>query len=80
MKIKRLFTLFFIISLGFLQAQAYEERNLLQKRATYEQLKESLIMNQQWVTFPDYSDRNGWDAYMGSLKNTFIELGEKYLD
>lgn len=80
MKIKRLFTLFFIISLGFLQAQAYEERNLLQERATYEQLKESLIMNQQWVTFPDYSDRNGWDAYMGSLKDTFIELGEKYLD
>ena len=79
MKIIRLFTLL-LFTMTFLQLRAYEERNLLQERATYEQVKEALVMDQKWVPFPDYTDRKGWDTYMGSLKDTYIQLGEKYLD
>ena len=37
-------------------------------------------MDQKWVPFPEYSDRSGWDKYMGSLKETFIKKGEEYLN
>ena len=52
MKIIRLFTLL-LFTMTFLQLRAYEERNLLQERATYEQVKEALVMDQKWVPFPD---------------------------
>ena len=48
---------------------AYTERDLLQKQADVNRLKDILVMNQQWVTYPDYSDRNGWDTFLGTFKD-----------
>lgn len=59
---------------------AYTERDLLQKQADINQLKEMLILNQQWVTYPDYSDRAGWDTFLGTFKDEYIRRGEKLLN
>lgn len=59
---------------------AYTERDLLQKQADIDRLKEVLILNQQWVTYPDYSDRAGWDTFLGTFKDEYIRRGEKQLD
>lgn len=59
---------------------AYTERNLLQKRADLNRLKEVLVLNQKWVTYPDYNDRSGWDAFLGTFKDEYIRRGEKQLD
>lgn len=59
---------------------AYTERNLLQKQADLNYLKDVLVLNQQWVIYPDYSDRDGWDAFLGTFKDDYIRRGEKLLD
>ncbi len=71
-----------IILLAFcaLQVYAYAERNLLQKQADSRQLKQMLVMNQEWVTYPDYTDRAAWDAFFGDLKERYIRRGEELLD
>ena len=58
----------------------YTERNLLQKQADINKLKEVLILNQQWVSYPDYKDRDGWDNFFGAYKDNYIRQGEKLLD
>ena len=71
------FALFFLASL---HSNAYEERNLLQNAATKQEVKESLVMDQKWVNYPAYSDRQGWDRFLGELKNEYIRIGEEDLD
>lgn len=61
-------------------AFGYTERNLLQKQADMERLKEILVLDQKWVAYPDYTDRPGWDAFLGNLKDAYIRCGEKLLD
>lgn len=67
----------FTISLA---VHAYEKRDLLQKSFNEESLKNTLILNQKWVNYPDYNDRVGWDALTGSLKQEIISRGEIELD
>ncbi len=55
------------------------DRRFLQDKATKEQVKESLVMNQKWVTYPAYKDRQGWDKYFGSFKDYYIKQGESKL-
>jgi hypothetical protein len=63
-----------------LLAQAYEKRDLLQKKADLTQLKSSLIPNQKWVPYPNYSDRNGWDKLTSGVKDAIIKKGEAALN
>lgn len=63
-----------------LQAQAYKDRNLLQKQADIEKLATVLVMDKKWVPYPAYADRSGWDLLMGNNKANCIQQGEKYLD
>ena len=72
--------LFALFTCFVLNVSAYTERNLLVNKATPEQVKESLVMNQAWVTYPKYADRAGWDKFLGTYKDMFIKDGEKYLD
>lgn len=76
---QRILSLLGLLLLVALPSKAYEERNLLQHAATVEQIKESLVMNQQWVPYPAYQDRQGWDQFLGSHKDGIIRDGEKYL-
>lgn len=62
-----------------LSMHAYEERNLLKNKATKEQVKESLVMNQKWVPYPAYTDRQGWDKFLGANKDYYIKRGESKL-
>ena len=68
--------LFFVLT----RLQAYEMRNLLQHSATESQVRQSLVMDRKWVPYPAYSDREGWDKFLGNYKSTIIKSGEKYLD
>ncbi|MDR0418853.1 MAG: heparinase II/III-family protein, partial [Prevotellaceae bacterium] len=76
---KRLIILLSAISLSAFNIYAYEERNLLQKAVTLDALKEMLILNQKWVSFPNYTDRAEWDALLGDSKDAYIKQAEKYL-
>lgn len=58
---------------------AFSQRDLLQKEADINRLKEVLVMNQKWVTYPAYNDRAGWDALFGSSKDLYIRRGESRL-
>lgn len=63
-----------------LHASAYVERNLLQQQADIDKLKEVLVLNQEWVPYPAYADRSGWDTFLGTFKEEYIRRGEKYLN
>lgn len=75
-KLALLFLAFLCATVTF----AYTERNLLQKQADINCLKDVLVLNQQWVTYPDYPDRAGWDTFLGTFKDEYISRGEKLLD
>lgn len=60
-------------------ANAYRERNLLQKEADPAKLESVLITNQKWVKYPPYADRDGWELLMGDDKTHCIQQGEKHL-
>lgn len=62
-----------------LTINAYGKRDLLQKSFDAGKLKNSLILNQKWVKYPDYTDRKGWDALTGNLKSQIISRGENAL-
>lgn len=70
----------FLSVLIYLPVHAYTERDLLQKTATPELIKSALIMDQQWVPYPPYTDRAGWGRFLGDTRDHFIQQGEKLLD
>lgn len=76
---KKILLLFFALLCATVSF-AYTERNLLQKQADINRLKEALVLNQEWVTYPDYADRSGWDTFLGTFKDEYIRQGEKVLD
>ncbi len=59
---------------------SYEERNILLNQISREQLKDALVLNQEWVVYPSYYNRQGWDEFLGDLKDYYIKRGEKRLD
>lgn len=76
---KKILTLLVLATCFSTSARAYEERNLLQQAAGIDRLKATLVLNQQWVPYPAYTDRAGWDKLTGTLKSGLIEKGEKAL-
>lgn len=61
-------------------ATASVPRNLLQKAATPDQVKTNLLSKEQWINYPAYNDRKGWDLLTSTLKLGLIKKGEKYLN
>lgn len=57
----------------------YKERNLIQNRVHFEQICASIVTDQAWVPYPDYTDRTGWDRLTGKHKEIIISCGEEYL-
>ena len=47
----------------------YTKKNWLQRKTSKERLKELLVLHQQWVAYPDYIDRQGWDVLFGEFKD-----------
>lgn len=71
------FILCFLLALQ--PAKAYREKNLLLNLTSKEQLKDVLMSNGKWVTYPAYSDRESWEELVGDNAGYFIEQGEKKL-
>jgi hypothetical protein len=77
--LKKLISIFILFS-AFYSGKAYELRNLLQQQADISALKHMLLLDQQWVPFPDYYDRQGWDNLTDGYKADIIRFGEEALD
>lgn len=79
MKIQQIILL---LSLCFcsVNANAYGDRNLLQQTTDIDKLKSVLVTDQQWVKYPAYTDRQGWDNLFASTKDEYIRRGEKQLN
>ena len=58
-RMKHLLCVLLVVALGSFsfKANAYTERNLLQKAADETTLKNVLVMKQAWVPYPAYTDR-----------------------
>ena len=80
MRTQRFITIVCLLLWTVAHLHAYEKRNLLQKEADFEKVKSALIMGQKWVPYPDYSDRAGWDKFLGDYKEDYIRKGECFLD
>lgn len=83
MKLVKKITGFLIVSLLIcitIDAAAFDPRNLLQKKATVDELLSMLSNKSEWIKYPAYQDRKGWDAYTGNLKLKLIQDGEKNLN
>lgn len=76
---KKLLLLHLLLACLF-SVQAYEKRDLLQKKTDIGQLKSSLILNQRWVSYPDYKDRIGWDRLTLGVKDEIVKKGEAALN
>ncbi len=61
-------------------ASVYTPRFLLTTKYSKEDVRQAIVLNQKWVEYPAYTDRAGWDAFLGDRKADFIEAGEKALD
>lgn len=47
--------------------------------AAQESLAECLVLNQKWVQYPSYKDREGWSRFLGEYKDEIIKNGESLL-
>ncbi|HRG22918.1 MAG TPA: heparinase II/III family protein [Chitinophagaceae bacterium] len=59
---------------------AQSPRNLLQHKAAPGQLVKILDAGKNWIPYPDYKDRTGWDHLTGPIKTQLIKEGEAYLN
>lgn len=66
-RMKHFISFLLVVALGSFsfKANAYTERNMLQKAADETTLKSVLVMKQAWVPYPAYTDRAAWDSLMG---------------
>lgn len=79
MKIQQIF-LILLLCFCSVDANAYGERNLLQQTTDVDKLKSVLVNGQQWVKYPAYTDRQGWNNLFASTKKEYIKRGEKQLN
>ena len=80
MKTKSIFSLIVLFFLSCINVAAYTERNYLQNVVSQENLANCLVLNQKWVTYPSYNDREGWNRFLGEYKDEIIKNGEALLD
>jgi hypothetical protein len=73
---KKLYLLLALFLSCNLLTKGYEKRNLLQKSTSLQRLKQTVKNPADWVSYPDYSDRAGWDNQMGAFKD--IQIKDNY--
>lgn len=56
------------------------ERNLLTSGWSKAEVDAALRTNREWVSYPKYSDREGWETLMGDERAAIIRRAEKRLD
>ena len=63
-----------------INVNAYERKDLIHKKIDITKLSSLLVLNQKWVPYPSYIDRNGWDKLTGKCKKQIIQRGEDVLN
>jgi hypothetical protein len=58
---------------------AHEYRNLLSGKLTQADVQSFLMPGKSWVSYPAYTDRNGWDKLTREHKAAIISKGESML-
>ena len=76
---KHLYILLVFVCTGMF-SHAATERNLLSQNYSPEKLADMLVMNRDWVPYPTYINRTGWDELLDDNKERLIKRGEKQLD
>ena len=72
---------FAVMAIFTLPAAAYSKKDILKNAAgTPDQVKQMLVLDQKWVNYPDYTDRKGWDEFLGDWKQIYIDRGVKCLE
>ena len=66
--------------LTMLYAPAQTPRNLLQQKTAPGHLARILDTYKDWIRYPAYKDRSGWDNFTSPVKSQLIKEGEAYLN
>lgn len=74
------FIVLFIICFNFSFAIAQEDRNLLSKNYSENDIENSLVHEKSWIAYPKYNDRQAWNEVPRSLRTAYIKEGEQYID
>jgi hypothetical protein len=74
-----IFLLLFTTNLA-VQCLAQEQRNLLSTSYSFSEVRNSITDDFNWVPYPDYSDRKGWERIPAGLREQYIKNGEEYLN
>lgn len=53
---------------------------ILQQASQNVDIVSSLVMGRGWVPYPAYSDRQGWEDFLGEYQGILAAKGEKYLN
>lgn len=64
--------------LTMLYAPAQTPRNLLQQKTAPGHLARILDTYKDWIRYPAYKDRSGWDNFTSPVKSQLIKEGESY--
>lgn len=64
----------------FLPTHASEQRDMLQSLADRSQIQSLIVSNKEWIPYPAYTDRAGWDALTSTNKQALIAAGERLLN
>lgn len=75
---KRIFELTLAISLS-LFCDRLNAAELISKASNMD-VSKTLVLDRKWVPYPDYSDRAGWESFLGEYRDTLISAGKKYID
>lgn len=67
---------FFMFSFSSIKAQ----KNLLVSNGDKSFIEKSLLRPKDWVSYPAYSNRIGWDKLTGGNKKDIIKEGERFLN
>lgn len=54
-------------------------RNILQQAYSEQDIVKHLVQGNDWVGFPAYTDRNGWNQLSANYRSAYIQQGEAYL-
>lgn len=73
-------TSFILLAVLSMTLQSYTKRDILQHTADLQKVESTVVLNQKWVPYPAYADREGWNAFLGDYRQQLIEDGESCLD
>lgn len=63
----------------FLNLRAGEERDLLSKKYSRDDLARILVEDKEWIKYPSYKNREEWHKIPEKIRKEYIERGERYL-